>query len=321
MIKRCFLKEGLAMKTKRKFSLIITMMFIFTFSSSGQETKSFLSIQDILSTWQSKVAYSEKIINAEPSKSDPNITQSLVKFVYVETIEEGRKFISRLTPSEKGFADINSVEEIMFDGIHQKRYIHEINQGQIFAGLIHKSAGTNNRIKRYFLSEPYIDNPGIESGEPVFARTIKDALTDPNLTISVRPELEEISGQMCHVLDIEYFKNDKTKVKASTIWVAHEKGMLPMKLQIFGPEGGIYHERTVDKIDFAGIENRGLWYPKKAYELFNEPQSIGVITYEFNVFEFVPNIKTYPNTFRLDFPNGTQVNNAELGISYTVGVK
>lgn len=321
-------KEGLAMKTKIKFSLVITMTFIFAINGAGQETKSFLSVQDILSGWQSnygtlnsmKVCYSQKIVSAEPSLTDPNITKSLGKYSKVERTEEGRKFISRFTVSEeKGFTDTNSVVETMFDGIHQKTYTPEIKQGQIFAGLAHKSPDSSNRLKHYLLSEPIVQ-AGIETEESEFAGRIKDALSDPNLTISVRPDLEEVSGQMCHVLDIEYFKKDKTKGKGSTIWVAHEKGMLPMKFQEFGIDT-MWHEMAVEQIDFAKTENGGLWYPKKAYDLYNEPLSIGVIKYEFNVYEFVPGFKAEPNTFGLDFPNGTQVVDTELGISYTVGVK
>lgn len=316
------------MKTKRNFRLIITITFVFTLTSTGQETKSFLSVQDILSGWQNnygalnsmKVCYSQKIVSAEPSQRDPNITRSLVGYYYTERIEDGRKFISRFTASEKGFADINNVVETMFDGIHQKRYIHEVKQGQIFAGLAYKSPETNNRLRHYLLSEPYIGQTGIESEESEFVGRIKNSITNPNLIISVRSDLEEISGQMCHVLDIEYLKKDKTKGKGSSIWVAHEKGMLPMKVQEFGLDT-IWCERIVEQIDLAKTENGGLWYPKKAYELFNEPLSIGVITYEFNVFEFVPDIKIEANTFKLDFPNGTQVYDEEMGIGYTVGVK
>ena len=316
--------------TKRKCSLIAAAVFVLASTGAGQEAKSFLSVQDILSGWQNnygelksmKVSYSEEIVSAEPSQRDPNITNNLVKWTYLEKVEEGKKFrvkssAARVKPSvsEQSFADINSIEEMTFDGIHQRRYFPAQKTGQIYAGLTYRDAGTDNRLKHYLLADPY--TPLVEGEDSVFSKTIKKGLTDPNLTISVRPVLEQISGQMCHVVKI--FRKDEITA-ADFIWVAHERGMLPMKFQESGL-GRIVHEITVEQVDFAKTENGGLWFPKKAFEVWNLPESLGVIKYELNVLEFVPNIKVNPNTFQLDFPNGTQVGDTELGLSYTVGVK
>jgi hypothetical protein len=312
--------------TKRKCSLIIATVFVLASTGAGQETKSFLSVQDILSGWQSnygelksmKVSYSEEIVSAEPSQRDPNITHRLAKWHYVERVEEGRKFRARTSITEKGFADINSIEESSFDGVHQRVYRPGLKQGLILVKGDKKGI-PSNLLKSYLLLEPFSTSlPSKDNEEPEFSRMISNGLTDPNLTISVRPVLEQISGQMCHVLEI--VRKDKTEEKAAIIWVAHEKGMLPMKVQEFGG-GTMPRERTVEQVDFAKTENGGLWFPKKASQVLNLPQSLGIIKYEFNVLEFVPDIKTDPNTFQLDFPNGTQVGDTELGLNYTVGVK
>ena len=298
------------------------------------QAKSFLSVQDILSGWQSnygalksmKVSYSEEVISAEPPINDPNMVNRMVKWVYVEKTEEGKKFraksaVAQAKPLtvEKSLDDINSVEEMTFDGIHQRRYSSARKIGQIYAGPFLSNASTTNRLKNYMMLNRYNEQPGAENEEPVFSRIIKKGLSDPNLTLFIRPDLEQISGQSCHV--IELFRKDTPKDKAANIiWVAHEKGMLPMKFQeIFF--GAILHEITIEQIDFAKTENGGLWYPKKAYEFWNRPQSLGVTKQEFNVLEFVPDIKTDPNTFYLTFSNGTQVTDTEVGINYTVGVK
>lgn len=324
------------MNTKRYCGMIITMIFIFECPALGQEAKSFLSLQDILSTWQNnygelksmKVSYTEELISAEPPPNDPNATKRMAKWVYVERIEEGKKFRGKSSTSmvkpakvEDSFSDINNVDEMTFDGIQQRRYFASQKAGQIFVNPMLQNAATVNRLKRYLMSEPYLEWTGSEireTKESIFSRSIKTALSDPNQIISVRPDLEEVAGQICHV--VESYRKDTPKEKVATIiWVAYEKGMLPIKYQRIGSEG-IVHEITVEQIDYAGTGNGGLWFPKKAYEMDKSP-SLGIIKTELNVLEFVPNIKVEPNTFKLDFPNGTQVYDSELGIGYTVGVK
>jgi hypothetical protein len=318
------------MNTKTKCNLIILSLLAFAGAAAGELQKSFFSVQDILSGWQSnygalksmKVSYTQNIISDEPPQKGPYTTIRPVKWIFVQRTEDGVKFRSLYSSAEKGFDDINSVEEMTFDGIHQRSYSPARNSGQIYSGIFTRNVGTENRLKRFLLSEPEINSNGIESEDSRFCSIIKSGLSDSNLMTSVRPYLEEMAGQMCHVVDIEFLKKDKTWGKGTTIWVAHEKGMLPMKIQEFNSDtDAIARERTIEQIDFAKTPNGGLWYPKKAYELMNLPQSIGVIKIELTVTEFVPNIKTDPNVFQLDFPNGTQVSDAEMGISYTVGVK
>jgi hypothetical protein len=324
------------MNIKISYSMMIATIFVFVSTGVAQEAKSFFSVQDILSGWQSnygalksmKVSYSEEVISAEPPMNDPNMVNRMVKWVYVEKTEEGRKFraksaVARVKPltAEKSFDDINSVEEMTFDGMHQGRYSPAGKKGQIFAGSLLRNASTINRFKVYLLSNPYLENSGVESEESVFSHTIKEGLYDPNYTISVRPYLEEVAGQMCHVLVLEHIKKDKTKAKVAIIWVAHEKGMLPVKYQEFGTETRIAYEIAVEEVGFAETENGGLWYPKRAFNFWNIPETLGIIKQELNVLEFVPNIKTDANTFQITFPNGTQVTDTEVGINYTVGVK
>ena len=317
------------MNTKRKCSLIIGVVFAFASTGTGQQPKSFLSVQDILSGWQAnygalksmKVSYFEKIVSAEPPVSDPNIVKTLVKWIHVERVEEGKKFRARSSAAKEGFADIESVEETSFDGVYQRVYLPARKLGTIYVGVTKEGIGTFNLLKRYLLSEPYIERPSVESEDSVFSKTVRRGLSDPNFTISVRPVLEQVAGQVCHVLEVEYVRRDKNKEKATIIWVAHEKGMLPMKYQEFDSKGAITHEITVEQIDFAKTKDGGLWFPKKAFRVINLPTHIGVLKHEFDLLEFVPYIKVNTNTFRLDFPNGTHVFDTELGLNYIMGVK
>jgi hypothetical protein len=319
------------MNTKLKYNLIVLSFLTFGGIAAGEMSKSFLSVQDILSGWKNnygelksmKVSWSKNLISIEPPQRDPNYHKNMPKHSCIEITEEDGKFRSRSSISENCFNDINSIEETSFDGIHQKIYSSARKKGNIYAGLVISNPGSVNLLNRFFLLDPEIDYAGrIINTEPEFSRTIKEALSDPNLVVSVRPYLEEMAGQICHVIDIDFIKKDKTKEKGKVIWMAHEKGMLPVKIQQFNSyTNKMFRERAIEQIDFAKTENGGLWYPRKAYELMNLPNTMGALKVELNVTEFVPNIKVDPNVFTLDFPNGTQVSDAEMGISYTVGVK
>ncbi len=317
------------MNTKRKCSLIAAAAFTLATSGAGQTAKSFLSVQDILSEWQSnygslksmKVSYCEKVVSAEPSPADPNFVRTSLMWNYLEKIEQEGRFRSRYSTAEEGFAKSDGIREMVFDGAYQKIYIPAEKEGRIYAGLSNRNIGTGNVLKRYLLSEPYIERPFVESEESIFSKAVKRGLTDPNFTIYVRPTLEEVAGEMCHVLELDFIRSDKEKCKTEIIWVAHEKGMFPLRHQQFDPKGAITHEMTVEQTDFAETKEGGLWFPKKASRTINLPEYFGVVKYEFNVFEFVPGIEVDPNTFQLDFPNGTRVFDAELGLNYIVGVK
>jgi len=75
--------------------LLKTVAVLLAFASvvAGQEAKSFLSVQEILSGWQNnygslksmKVSYCQHVVSAEAPQKDPNITKQLVNWNYVES--------------------------------------------------------------------------------------------------------------------------------------------------------------------------------------------------------------------------------------------
>ena len=90
-----------------------------------------------------------------------------------------------------------------------------------------------------------------------------------------------------------------------------------MKFQELGSVGQPVIEIVVDQIGKTG----NLYYSKKAFKTFKHPTTMEMIKWEFNVLEFVPNVKVDENIFQLDFPNGTRVIDSELDIQYVVGVE
>ncbi len=303
---------------------VIAIIFIFTSISAAEGAKSFLTVQDIFSGWQKNYGSlkSMKVSTTQDNTvepSDSNYAKSTVKHTCIEITEADGKFRARVSSAPNCFNDINYIEEASFDGIHHRIFSPARKQGTIYAGLNMRHPGPPNFLGRFFLLEPEYDMQGIKSREPELSRTIKQASSDPNLMISVRPSLEEMAGQSCHVIDVNYLKKDKTWAKGTTIWFAHEKGMLPMKIQDFGEGGIVFRERAVEEIDFAKTNTGGLWYPIKMYELTNH-KFTDLVKAEVTVTEFVPNIKVNPKIFVLHFPDGTQVGDTETGTSYTTGV-
>jgi hypothetical protein len=128
---------------------------------------------------------------------------------------------------------------------------------------------------------------------------------------SVRPNLELVGGQWCHVVEIEGLE---------TIWVAHDKGMLPMKYCRYRYKGGeLIIERQVEEVGEVKTDTGSIWYPRRA-------NSIGLgSTAKYKcrliVKEFEPNIQVDGDSFTFDFPSGTTVVDHVLGAEYVVGVR
>lgn len=306
--------------------VILALLVTFALPATGQQPKAFLSPQKILERWQAsygklasmRVSYCERIIRAVPPASDPNIIRTLVQWHHEEFTEDSGRFRVRNSTAEDGFSNLDSVVETSFDGIHQRVYLPGQKQGRIYAGV---EKTVINHLKRYLLLDPRRTCSSPVDQTPTFSKIVSQGISEPNFAISVRPTLEGVSGQMCHVIEQVWNNKGTDSSVVAIVWVAHEKGMIPMKFQEFDGNGAITHEITVEQIAFAGTGDTGLWYPKKASLTINLPAYLGVIKYQFDVFSFVPNIQPPLDTFQLAFPPGTHVLDRELGLQYVVGVE
>jgi hypothetical protein len=78
-------------------------------------------------------------------------------------------------------------------------------------------------------------------------------------------------------------------------------------------QGGI-EVKQLGKVDMDGTE---IWYPVRANSTaFDE--DCGTMKKELIVTEFVPNIEVDDNSFRFDFPIGTEVFDEVRGVTYIV---
>jgi len=263
--------------------------------------KAFLNAGEILKAWEDnyahfesmKVSYTERVLEAVPPADDPNRFDFLVRLMHVERVEQGQRFHVRYSCDEEGFNKPESIIEGSFDGEVSREYFGSTRSGMIIAGMIGRNTETMNRLKNYMgLSKRLIgrENP---SG-PFKHYLIEDPNSKLELSLSlssailgsrasVKPNLESVGGQLCHVVEITFKGNIRRRM-----WLAHEKGMLVMKSQRYENDKPVI-DVTVEQIGCVKTDGGMVWYPKKAYRTINE-QSGERLKYELTTYEFVPNI-------------------------------
>jgi hypothetical protein len=135
-------------------------------------------------------------------------------------------------------------------------------------------------------------------------------------TKNIRPYLETVAGEPCHVVEITYIRVQQSEPRKDIFWIAHDKGMCLMKYQRY-ENNKMTRETKVEQIAMADMDGTAIWYPVKIRR--TEEGEFGNITDELTVKQFVPNVKVDENTFRFDFPKGTDVYDRISGLSYVVG--
>jgi hypothetical protein len=103
------------------------------------------------------------------------------------------------------------------------------------------------------------------------------------------------------------------------ICLAHEKGMLPIKYQLY-MNGALYEEYNIEEIASTETEHGVFWYPKQAHRFLCD-EHVGTINQKLTVDYFYPNIAVKNSDFTFDFLKGTHVVDDIHRITYTVGVE
>jgi hypothetical protein len=129
---------------------------------------------------------------------------------------------------------------------------------------------------------------------------------------TVRPQLEQVSGQWCHVVDAPY-----SRKPWATVWMAVDKSGLPMKYEKH--EGIKDYSRSLLVTQIGSVETDAgkIWFPKQAIREITDGD--GYRQYQFNVEFLKVNIETTPDMFKVSFPPGTAVLDRVAGIYYTTG--
>jgi hypothetical protein len=293
------------------------MAAICAISYASEAPKAFLDVDSILEGWESSytgiktmnVSYSEQVLDAKPPESDPHRLDRLVRWQHVERTEQGKRYHIRYSMAEDGFDKPETIMEHAFDGKRTQDYWPDKGYGTIAPGMTGRDVENKNLLRYYMLLDPrgrtrkYAEQ--YPDGIPKFSRRLKSPYA------TVRPELESIAGQLCHVVETSY----EGKV-SYRIWVAHDKGFLPMKYQAYA-DNKLVEEIGVEEIGFTETESGDSWYPAKAYRTTDRES--GTIKYELITSAFVPNVKVDENTFRFEFLEGTRVFDRVVGLEYTKG--
>jgi len=285
-------------------------------AESQDSTSSYLNAEAILEAWKCnygsiknmRVSYSEKVVEATLRKD--TIKDRLVRNMHVERVEEGHRYHIKCSTSKDGFGN-GAVDftEHAFDGNVTREYWPKNKTGSILRGFTGRDVESMNRSTTYMLSDIYPDLQ-LPNRQPRFVRLFEN----DSFNQVVLPDLEKVAGEMCHVVVLT--REGNSAARTYKIWVAHDKGMLPLKFQEYSGEK-LEAEIEVEEIAKAETSAGSIWYPVKARRLYN--RSIGKIQYEFVMNEFLPNIEVDENTFTFEFPNGTRIHDHIVGLMYVAG--
>ncbi|MBN2589632.1 MAG: hypothetical protein JXA96_07210 [Sedimentisphaerales bacterium] len=311
-----------------KISLLICISISLVGLASEQQN-SFLDGEAILSGWESsyssirtmRVSCVDKLLwYKEPTKKPEGIPEGAdiskaIKYEYVERIEQDKYYHIRYSISEDGFDRPENLMEHAFNGKVTQEYWGSSNYGTIENGMTGRNVEKLNPLKKYMqLSKRNIKKyeNRYPDGISEFAATIRSAI-DTN-SIHIRPNIESIAGQLCHVIDI--YSDTIDPHRKMSFWIAHEKGMCLMKSQHLEGDD-FFIEMEVQKITSTSDQNGNIiYYPEEATYYTND--IFGETKYELTVNEFVPNIAVNENSFRIDFPPNTEVYDKILEISYVI---
>jgi peroxiredoxin len=291
--------------------------------------KSFMDAETILTNWESsyagirtmRVSYCTTLVDYQPPAKKPDIDMTdLVKYQHVQRVEDGERYHIRLSTAEDGFNRPESLTEYAFNGKTTKEYFGSSKHSSIFTGLEGSYAETVNDLKDYMqlrtrqttLADIRAEYP---NGAPELSITFKKGVTRG--IIAVRPNLESVAGELCHIVEVTLPGKDHKGIPRQIkqlFWMADDKGMCLMKHQEYWDDR-LDREVEVKQIAMTDMAGTGIWYPVKAYRTkFDE--EIGTTKYELTVMDFVPNVEVNENTFQLDFIEGTSVTDSNSGKSY-----
>jgi hypothetical protein len=259
------------------------------------------------------VSYTAYVEEAVPAPEQPRAFDYLVRYQRVERVEEGDKYHIRITTDPNGFERSDKTMEHAFDGSVTMEYFPRDNVGSIRHGRTGRSVEYKNELLRYMLLTKTNFDQGTRMGE-IFSNGARhiELVVSPKGT--VRPNLELVFGQWCHVVETHWPGYPKP---ASIIWFAAEKGGLPMKFEQYDRQGKCTASTLLEKITSVDTPTGQIWYPQEGILTFH--RNHGTIKNRFACHELQVNIETNKDTWKFSFPVGTEVIDRIRDITYVVG--
>ena len=296
------------------FVLLGVLLWREISSGSSKHARAFLDARAILDRWEAnyatiqtmKVAYSERVVGVTGADTD-----SLVRNQNMERIQDGKLYYVRYSKAERGFAEKGSIIERAFDGTVSKAYVPMDKAGKITSGLTGNLLDGLNDFEIYMLmTRIRLDSykQDFPEGIPMFSALLRSGIKGG--WAMVCSELEPVAGEPCHVIETRTSKGGNI----DRIWVAHAKGMLPLRHEVVR-DGKVIRKMEVLKVASTVTDTGEFWYPSEAYRETDRPRG-GTAKYQFRVREFVPHVRVSSDTFDLHFPDGTRIRDEVAGISY-----
>jgi hypothetical protein len=297
------------------FVLLLGVLLWREISSGGsRDARAFLDARAILDGWEAnygtiqtmKVAYSERVVEATGAETD-----SLVRNQHVERIQDGKLYYVRYSKAERGFAEKGNIIERAFDGTVSKEYLPMRKAGNITSGLTGDILDGLNHFEIYMLmTRIRLDSykQDFPEGIPMFSALLRSGIKGG--WAMVRSKLEPVAGEPCHVVETRTTRGGNI----DRIWVAHVKGMLPLRHEVVR-DGKVISKMEVLKVASTVTDVGEFWYPSEAYRETDRPKG-GTAKHEFRVREFVPHVRVSSDTLDLHFPDGTRIRDELAGISY-----
>ncbi|UCF14336.1 MAG: hypothetical protein JSW59_13055, partial [Phycisphaerales bacterium] len=260
-----------------------------------------------------RVAYRTRLVEYRPSQTPDNDLDKEpwgpLKHSQVERIEQGRHYHVRYSLAATGLSNPEWLVEYAFDGKITQNYMGSTENGMVSLEQLGGSEETMNMPKEFmFLTThraPYVLEGEYPDGMPELAYWFE--LGKLRAKVVVRPILEYVVGEPCHVVEVidDSDYGGKPREVKKVFWLAHDKGMSVMKYQMLW-NGKVGNEIEIERIAKVNLDGVSIWYPKKAYRTTYDDR-FGTIKTELTVADFVPNVKIDENTFRLNFIEGTRI--------------
>ena len=290
------------MNKKILYSLVISIWLMSLAKSvvlGGSESPaSYLSASELLDLYSSmyssihnmSVSYTNHVEEAIPYPEQPRAFDNLVHYERVERMEEGDKYHIRYSTDPNGFKRLDETMEHAFDGSVTMEYFPQNELGSIKRGRTGRNVEYKNALLEYMLLTRV--NFGEESRLlerfPNGARIIELKVSSEG---AVRPRLERIAGEWCHVVDTYWPGYPKP---ASTTWFAAEKGGLPMKFEQHDRLGKCTVSIVLEKVATTDTQAGCIWYPQEAVLISN--RGPGTVKNRFTCHELRVNVETNKDT-------------------------
>ncbi len=297
--------------------VLATVFCVGPARAQSDQAKSFLDDVEILARWEKtygrirsmRVSYRTLLVEFRPPEiqgDEPDEEPpSPVKHSEVERTEQGRLYHVRYSLAADGLNNREWLVEYAFDGEITQKYMGSTQRGGVSLEQRGGSEETMNMPKEFMFlmnhKTPDVLKDEYPNGMPELAYSFR--VGKLRAKVVVRPKLEYVAGQSCHVVEIS--DPNSARQGKKVYWMAHDKGMCLMKYQNAW-NGKVRSEIEIKKIAEVNLDGGSVWYPQKAYRTTCSDR-FGTIKNELTVMDFVPNVKIDEDTFRLNYIEGTRV--------------